>query len=378
MFPNHLVPHILYGILALTFLRPIVSRCEVVDPENQPPTVSNVQAKQVGLNEVQITYTVIDNNADQLTISVAVLTKDGQTLYPKQLTGEVGRSIVSGEKKKILWTITDEIPMYHFADGYVVEIIADDQHRPAKKIHWKSDGAEMVLVPAGIFLMGSEKMQHATPIHPVTISAFYMDTYEVTVGQFKQFVEQTGYVYDFWPEVSILAPTDNHPMIFITWYDAMAYCNWASKRLPTEAEWEYAARGGLAKRPYPWGSIINHQQANYAISVNDGNRQLKSIGNFFPNGYGLYDLAGNVFEWCLDAFDDKFYQYSPSKNPLASDLSLTDLKRNFTTVKSGRVLRGGSYHYNAQYVRVDYRDYANPDHRFDAGGFRCVVEASKK
>ena len=376
-FYNNLVIHILRHCLFLIFLCPIVSQSELIDPENQIPRVSNVTAKQIGLNEVSVSYTAMDQNGDQLTISMIVITKDGKQVFPKQLSGDVGLAVMSGKQKKILWTITDEIPLYHFSDGYVVEIVADDQHQPTTKIHWQPDDAEMVLVPAGTFLMGSEEMQHAQPIHEVEISDFYMDTYEVTVGQYRRFTDLTGYEYNDWAEVANFSPTEQHPMIFVTWYDAMAYCVWAKKRLPTEAEWEYAARGGLARRSYPWGSIINQQQANYTDFDNDANRLLQSVGNFPANGYGLHDLSGNVFEWCLDTFDDKFYQNSRQKDPLAGSLSLVELTKNFGTVLSGRVLRGGSYRYSAEYVRVDYRDYANPDHRFDAGGFRCVVNVPK-
>ena len=171
-FYNNLVIHILRHCLFLILLCPIVSQSELIDPENQIPRVSNVTAKQIGLNEVSVSYTAMDQNGDQLTISMIVITKDGKQVFPKQLSGDVGLAVMSGKQKKILWTITDEIPLYHFSDGYVVEIVADDQHEPTTKIHWQPDDAEMVLVPAGTFLMGSEEMQHAQPIHKVEISAF--------------------------------------------------------------------------------------------------------------------------------------------------------------------------------------------------------------
>ena len=128
----------------------------------------------------------------------------------------------------------------------VVDEVADEG--PMKRIIWEADGAKMALIPAGSFEMGDSKdepeawMKRSLPVHTVELDAFYMDVHEVTVGKFRKFVRETGYEYDRWDWVAVWSPTGKHPMILVTWDDATAYAKWAGKRLPTEAEWEYAAR----------------------------------------------------------------------------------------------------------------------------------------
>lgn len=161
-----------------------------------------------------------------------------------------------------------------------------------------------------------------------------MDVTEVTVGQFKKFLKSSGYEPKKptdWAELYKYSPTDDHPMIYVSWFDATAYCEWAGKRLPTEAEWEFAARGGLVDKAFPWGDdeSIASEYANFAdknadavlrqqndvvgdlykdlgwadMTVDDGYAACAPVGSFRPNGYGLYDMAGNVHEWCQDRYD---------------------------------------------------------------------------
>ena len=219
----------------------------------------------------------------------------------------------------------------------------------AKKITWKKDNSEMALIPAGSFEMGNAKdwMRSGQPVHTVELNAFYMDIKEVTMGQYKRFLVETGRqaLPDFVPRY---APTDEHPALGVNWFDALAYCKWAGKRLPTEAEWEYAARGGLKGKRYPWGDEITHDDANYDGTGGwDKWQKPAPVGSFMPNGYSLYDVTGNVWEWCQDWYD--------------SD-------------RNTKVLRGGAWNRNTGYLRIAYRNHNSPQAWINSYGFRCVAD----
>ena len=252
------------------------------------------------------------------------------------------------------------------------ETVKDDiivETGPEKEIVWEKDGKEMVLIPVGSFEMGdhfSEGEEDELPVHTVALDAFYMDTHEVTVGQFKQFVNQTGYDYDhMWDDVAKYSPGDDYPMIYVNWNDATAYAEWAGKRLPTEAEWEYAARGGLVGQRYVWGDDekLARDYANYEwVEGKDKWELCSPVGSFKPNGYGLYDMAGNVLEWCADRYDGNYYTNSPANNPQGREDSIYKY----------RVLRGGSWLALTNSLRVAYRPIDNPNSRYIYYGFRCV------
>ncbi|MDE0019314.1 MAG: SUMF1/EgtB/PvdO family nonheme iron enzyme [Candidatus Poribacteria bacterium] len=230
----------------------------------------------------------------------------------------------------------------------------------------RNDGTEMVLIPAGEFLMGSndaDARDDEKPVHTVYLDAFYMDKHAVTISEYKQFVRATGHrVLPDW--VSKISPTDQHPVVGVSWHDAMAYTQWAEKRLPTEAEWEKAARGGLVGKRYPWGDSIDTSKANYSASNFGG---TKTVGSYAANNYGLYDMAGNVFEWYLDA-----YNSFDQRNPVSGD-GIAGIINNFENVDNCRVLRGGSWGYiPATYVRVACRYFDSPANTSAYYGFRCV------
>ncbi len=224
------------------------------------------------------------------------------------------------------------------------------------------DGAEMVLIPAGEFQMGSEDgFADEKPVHTVFLDAFYMDIHEVTNARYKKFLDATGYKKPkYWDDQRFNAP--DNPVVGVSWEDAKAYCDWAGKRLPTEAEWEKAARGGLVGKKYPWGDDISHDYANFSGSEgNDLWHVTSPVGSFAPNEYGLYDMSGNVLEWCADWHSETYYSESPKENP--------------TGPASGRfkVLRGGSWYASPDSIRISYRGTGDPSYVYFFVGFRCVA-----
>lgn len=244
--------------------------------------------------------------------------------------------------------------------------------------------AEMVLIPAGEFLMGGtddDARSNEQPVHPVYVDAFYMDKHLVTNAQYKVFVDanpqrkdlipdayQSGFYLSNWKGGSYPDGKGNHPVTGVSWDAAMAYARWAGKRLPTEAEWEKAARGGFVGMKYPWGNTVDENLANYDENVGD----TTPVGHYAPNGYGLYDMSGNVWEWCLDAYEETFYANSPHRNPGAGG----QVGNDFTSIKVNRVLRGGSWFNSAQSLRVASRNWSSPSFTSSDYGFRCVRAVS--
>ena len=248
----------------------------------------------------------------------------------------------------------------------------------------------MELIPAGEFRMGSNSgAPNEKPVHSVYVDAFYMDKYEVTNAEYAEFLNAKGKHTDagkIWLDIGdanarieyvsrvyrVKAGYENHPVVEVSWYGAMAYAAWKGKRLPTEAEWEKAARGNLAGLTYPWGNGIDATKANYNNHVKD----TTAVGKYTANGYGLYDMSGNVWEWCLDEYNAGFYAVSPSQNPLSGANSIQWILDNYTGVNTSRVLRGGSWLDSAGYARCAQRYYFRPGATGGTFGFRCarVVE----
>ena len=245
---------------------------------------------------------------------------------------------------------------------------------------------DMMFIPAGNFDMGirtndNDGEDDEKPRHTVYLDAFHIDRYEVTNAQYKKFIDadpqwqkdripekyHDGDYLKHWNGNNYPPNKGNHPVVYVSWYAAMAYAEWRGKRLPTEAEWEKAARGDRYGRDYAWGDSLDASKANYGENIGD----TTPVGNYDMNGYGLYDMTGNVWEWCLDEYNADLYSMSPRRNPVAGG-TVNDILSNFTNIRSARVLRGGSWVSNANFVRVSDRTRFTPRITNNARGFRCV------
>ena len=263
----------------------------------------------------------------------------------------------------------------------------NDERKQPKEITSDKDGAKMRLIPAGEFEMGNSLGgggDDERPVHTVYVGRFYIDVHEVTNAQYKQFMDETGHAAPaFWEDPDLNAP--NHPVVGVSWYDAVAYCQWAGKRLPTEAEWEKAARGGLVGKRHPWidGSpeafkcnFADKQAPDWANwadrSLDDGHQFTAPVGAYPSNGYGIHDMAGNVWEWCMDAYDPRAYANSPKDNPVAGGLIAFD-NNDYTNVTTHRVHRGGSWLHPPSNLRVSNRNSLHPANASIYLGFRCAV-----
>ena len=252
---------------------------------------------------------------------------------------------------------------------------------------------DMALIPAGEFQLGSvsgESGSIAQRGHAVHIDAFYIDIYEVTNSQYKKFIESNpswqknsipnrfhdGNYLAKWSDSTFPSDIGDHPIVYVSWYAASAYADWIGKRLPTEAEWEKATRGGVEGQKYPWGNTLDDDRVNYSLNIGITGATTP-VGDYPPNGYGLYDMIGNVLEWCLDEYDNEFYNNPPQNNPLSGDNSIEDILENFRNISSSRSVRGGSWVESGQpRIWITYRRGNDPAYTSQLIGFRCVKSLS--
>jgi sulfatase modifying factor 1 len=428
-------------ILSVALLVPLLSVSVLA---NSAPVVSNVTAAQRAdaSKLVDIYYDLNDVDGDSCTVWVVVSDDNGVSWKVPALTftGDVGAAVPIGIGKHIIWDASADIPGK--VGNVKARVYADDG----------KSADSLVLLPGGVFKMGDsfgEGSECERPVHYVFVDPFMIGRYEVTNQQYCEFlnnaysqnlievkvsdnlVYQKGTTtiycatYDatresriaFTGSHFIIVPSDksNHPVVHVTWFGAAAYCNWRSEqtgkercynlstplwncdftkhgyRLPTEAEWEYAARGGLEGKRFPWGDTISQTQANFYSDIfhpiwGVGDYPYTSPVGFFDgtmkykadyqwpgsatsyqttsgaNNYGLYDIAGNVWEWCNDWYQGTYYSESPYYNPTGP----ASMDR--------RVLRGGNWNNNAYYCRVAYRTNSSPDNRDFNFGFRVVLD----
>ncbi len=247
-----------------------------------------------------------------------------------------------------------------------------------------NNNLRMVLIPAGEFRMGSSAtdqnaFRDERPEHSVYLDAFYIDIYEVTNSEYKKFIDShqnwrkdlilrkyhDGKYLHHWNGNNYPIGKGNHPIVYVSWYAAMAYANWKGKRLPTEAEWEKAARGRMNNQSI---NLPQTSDVNYNFLVGS----TTAVGKYASNPYGLYDLYGNVSEYCLDDYNGSFYTISPELNPISGG-SINSIVKNYRNIVTGRVVRGGSWASSKNGIRVTFRIVTNsPDCTSPTIGFRCV------
>ncbi len=339
-----------------------------------PPEVTNVQASQRtdGSKMVDIYYDVSDPDSDRLGITVKI-SDDGGTTYnitPQSVSGDVG-VVEPGPGKHIVWDAGSDIPGT-YGTQYQAAVTADDEVSVAGDtitidLPGLPTGAkplEMVLIPAGTFMMGSppdekDRDDDEGPQHEVTISQdFYLGKYEVTQAQWEAVMGSNPSYFDGKP---------NNPVEDVSWNDCQDFIDNLNDmglisgefRLPTEAEWEYACRAGTTTRFY-WGDDPKETEIDdYAwYGGNNSPYGTKEVGQKLPNAWGLYDMSGNVYEWCQDWYGD--YPSGPIVDPTGQQSG------------SSRVLRGGYWYYYLQYCRSAFRYYYSPDFRHSGIGVRLL------
>ena len=381
-----------------------------------------LDASRLAVNQTHNTALVIKTNGSELRVPISCVpvdvaapstssSQDPATPPPqaKSTAGWVSAAVIFG----VLLFITYRPPVNEKPVQRNLDRSDGGAQTSSPTVSRADVSAGMVLIPGGEFQMGnsdSEAYDHEKPVHTVYVDAFYMDKYEVTNAQFKAFVDANpqwrkdriprayhdGDYLNLWTGNRYPNGKSNYPVVYVSWYAAMAYAQWVGKRLPTEAEWEKAARGGfLVGKKYPWGNIApNGTQCNFADknlsehwdenwgenwsdeNADDGYYQVAPIGSYPPNSYGLYDMAGNVWEWCLDEGDAGFYRRSPLRNPLAGEMTLRAVMKNYQTVTTDRVLRGGSWFNDARSLRVANRVGYSPTYTNVLLGFRCAKDVN--
>jgi formylglycine-generating enzyme len=255
---------------------------------------------------------------------------------------------------------------------------------------------DLARIPAGDFLMGAaDADEDERPVHRVFVSEFYIGRFPVTNDDYARFVRASGYPSPSIRDLPIIAAGDrgalfrglaspyvwqssnappgrgNHPVVLVRYDDAVAYCGWLSQeidrvvRLPTEAEWEKASRGGAEGLRFPWGHDISATRANFLVDkASKGLRGTRPVGTYEPNGYGIYDMTGNVWEWVSDWYGAAYYETADAKDPSGPSSGTT------------RVVRGGSWvNDDVSMLRCAYRHRVPPDTYAYSIGFRIVCEA---
>lgn len=283
--------------------------------------------------------------------------------------------------------------LLHQPDGCWWNLLSETE----REEHWRSFAdlrekpsqmvcpEEMVYIPPGLFMMGSTQMKREQPVHPVYVDGFFLDKYAVTTQKYADFLNAVpdGNI-GLWlnldakdcliekkeGEFSPKPGFENYPMVQVSWYGAAAYAQWAGKRLPTEAEWEKAALGGYNGRLYAWGDEAPDGQCNW-LHYEGQYRELRPgfyhnrgplpVGMFPPNSYGLYDMTGNVWEWCSDWYADDTYTSHLRINPQGPEQG------------ERKILRGGAWSFDAENLRIANRSFAWPQQGYSYDGFRCAI-----
>ena len=238
----------------------------------------------------------------------------------------------------------------------------------------------MLQIPAGKFWMGRTQSMWRDaigtvpraknddrPANHIYLDAFYMDKYEVTNTDYARFLQATGAKAPWhWPQGKVPGGEDKQAVSNVNWLEATAYCKWAGKRLPTEAEWEKASRGGLDRKPFSWGDADGEggddPYARQSVDVAALNKDKPmAVGSFAPNGYGLYDMTGNVDEWINDWYDLNYYAFMPKRNPQGPETGL------YRSVRGGGWADG-----KGERTTTFYRNFSDPELRSYTIGFRCA------
>ncbi len=336
--------------------------------EDDPIEIQSVNPPDRSSILTDATITISFNNSpDNLTVSQGEVNRSGNTVTisgPFNL-GELELELTwEGGNRQLSYTVEAQVEVGKVPEG-------------------------MALIPEGEFQMASlsgEAGNVEEPGHAIYLDAFYIDIYEVTNAAYKKFIDANpewhkdqidskyhdGNYLANWSDNSFPSNRANHPVASVSWFAAVAYAQWVGKRLPTEAEWEKAARGGVDGQKYPWGNSIDETEANYTLNIGLTG-STTPVGDFPANGFGLYDMIGNVLEWCLDKYDRNYYDDPPKSNPIGGTESVVVILDNYLNIDTSRSIRGGSWVESGQpRISITYRrgnEAARTSHLI---GFRCA------